>query len=249
MQTSTVSPAAVRRGGRPRDAAPRVVVVSLDMAASLEWVNRLRRACSLRCVVRPWGDRLGYEYLRRARGVLAVLDCTTPEPVAELTQRVRSLRLLAPVTVSLDTRDDAAALLAAGALNVLHRGASEAAQAARITADVRWLCREIAAEGGGYRGEDDGGPDEVPSRPYKSQSLLLDVLVSAQRPLCCHDVRYLLGEAARPMSLPAVRARIQRLAPHLARQGLVCRRTVRWGADTLTLHAVDGRGGWSGAAG
>ncbi|MEO3974732.1 hypothetical protein [Streptomyces sp. CAU 1734] len=271
MRTGTLSPGATGapRPGRPRAEAPRVVVVSLDPAASLAWVARLRRACPLRLVVRPWGDQLGYEYLRRATGVLALLDSTAPEPVAELVQRVRSLRLLAPVTVSSATRVDTEALLGAGALNVLRRDTSAAVAAARITADLRWLCRSLATErtghigpaghGGGSGASGASGASGVsgvsgaeepcadPLKPsHRSQSLLLEILLGARAPLCCHDVRYLLGEASRPMSLPALRARIQRLAPHLAQHGLVCRRTVRWGADTFTLHPA-GSSGASGA--
>ncbi|MER5767285.1 hypothetical protein [Streptomyces sp. NPDC001985] len=222
-----------RRSARSRDGAPRVVVVSLAVPASLEWAVRLRRACPLRLVVRPWGDQLGYEYLRRAGGVLAVLDSPTPEPLAELVQRVRSLRLLGPVAVALGHRVDPEPLLAAGALNVLNRETTASALTARITADLRWLGRATGTE-----------PDPTTTAPeplkpsHRSQSLLLEILLGAQGPLCCHDVRYLLGEATRPMTLPALRARIQRLGPHLAQHGLVCRRTVRWGADTFTLYAT-----------
>ncbi|MFF2846369.1 hypothetical protein ACFVT5_08555 [Streptomyces sp. NPDC058001] len=240
MQSNVRSAIVPRRATRSRDTAPRVVVISPDVAASVEWATRLHKACAPRFVVRAWGDQLAYEYLRRASGVLALLDSPGPEPTDALVQRIRSLRLLAPVTVSVATRVDSAALLAAGAVNVLRRNTSENVIAARIEADLRWLRRGPAPG-------DDGsgphlGPDERPGplRPYRSQSLLLEILLGAQGSLCCHDVRWLLGEASRPMSLRALRARIERLAPHLARHGLECRRSVRWGADTFTLHALNG---------
>ncbi|MFF8960719.1 hypothetical protein [Streptomyces sp. NPDC014894] len=246
MRTVGMSAPAPRRPGRPRDGAPRVVIVSLDPAAGLLWAERLRKACPVRFVVRPWGDQLGYEYLRRARGALALLDSPEPEPVGELVQRVRSLRLLAPVTVAVGHRTDPEALLAAGAINVLNRDTTASALTARITADLRWLRRGAGPEPQGpARGcEGPSGPGalarpERPSPSHRSQSLLLEILLSAKSPLCCHDARYLLGSPHRPMTLPALRARIQRLGPHLARHGLACRRTVRWGADTFTLHPAE----------
>lgn len=215
------------RGG----AGPLVVIVSPDVEASVAWAKRLHRAGPPRFVVRRWGDQRGYEYLRRAPGVLALLDTPRPEPTAELVRRVRALRLLAPVAVATPGRVDCAALLAAGAVNVLCRNTAESAIAARIEADLRWLRRAP----GPTRGQ--GGE---PLRPYRSQSLLLEILLGARSPLCCHDLRWLLGDPSRPMSLRALRARVERLAPHLARQGLECRRNVRWGADTFTLHRLGG---------
>ncbi|MFE7134615.1 hypothetical protein ACFVIM_27520, partial [Streptomyces sp. NPDC057638] len=132
-----------------RERMPRVVAVSVDPAATLTWIGPTRQACRLKTVVRPWGDQLAYEYLRHTRGVLALLDATGREPVSELAQRVRSLSLLAPVTVTVapDSSVDPSALLSVGAVNVLRRGGSAAAQAARITADVRWLCRGLVTGG------------------------------------------------------------------------------------------------------
>ncbi|MGX2998690.1 hypothetical protein JNUCC64_31230 [Streptomyces sp. JNUCC 64] len=232
----TIDPPRVTAPPRPRPlprplrptTGPRVVIVSLDVDASVDWARRLHRAGPPRFIVRRWGDQRGYEYLRRAPGVLALLDAPRAEDPAELVQRVRSLRLLAPVAVATGIRVDSAALLAAGAVNVLRRDSAESAIAARIEADLRWLRRGP-------------GPDRgrrEPLRPYRSQSLLLEILLGARSPLCCHDMRWLLGDTERPMSLRALRARVERLAPHLARHGLECRRQVRWGADTLTVHPV-----------
>ncbi|WP_445399199.1 hypothetical protein ACSMX9_01200 [Streptomyces sp. LE64] len=225
-----------RPGPPPRPyrptAGPGVVIVSPDVDASLAWAGRLHRAGPPRYLVRRWGDHRGYEHLRRAPGVLALLDVPHPESGAELVQRIRSLRLLAPVAVATAHRVDHAALLSAGAVNVLRRNSAESALAARIEADLRWL-RRGPAPGPGRR---------EPLRPYRSQSLLLGILLAVRSPLCCHDMRWLLGDAARPMSLRALRARVARLAPHLARHGLVCHRQVRWGADTLTVRpAAQGR--------
>ncbi|MFE9661167.1 hypothetical protein [Streptomyces sp. NPDC005955] len=235
----TIDPPRVTAPPRPRplprlpraSAGPRVVIISPDVDASVEWARRLHRAGPPRFIVRRWGDQRGYEYLHRAPGVLALLDTPRHESGDELVQRVRSLRLLAPVAVATAHRVDSAALLAAGAVNVLRRDSAETAIAARIEADLRWLRRDL-------------GPDpgrREPLRPYRSQSLLMEILLAVRSPLCCHDMRWLLGDTARPMSLRALRARVERLAPHLARHGLECRRQVRWGADTLTVRPVGHR--------
>ncbi|GGX44607.1 hypothetical protein GCM10010353_69320 [Streptomyces chryseus] len=129
------------------------------------------------------------------------------------------------------------ALLDAGAFNVLDRDESPGVLAARLGADLRWLrrSRRPAAVG--------AGPAAAPS--FRTQALLLEVLWSLRGPVCCHDIRRLLGTPASPMSLPALRARIQRLAPYLAAEGLACLRSVRWGADTIS---VDRSGGAVGRA-
>jgi hypothetical protein len=228
---------------RPRDATLRVVVISCDVAASALWTTRLRGNFPFGVTLRPWGDQLGYEHLHRGPGVLALLDSAADEPTGVLVQRIRSLRLLAPVAVATGTPADCPALLAAGAVNVLRRSATAADLAARIDADLRWLGR--AGGTAKVRQPDLGGGQLTGNR---SQSLLLEILLGARGPLCCHDLRWLLGGASLPMTLPALRARVQRLAPHLARRGFVCDRDVRWGADTLTLRQVTAAAGEYGTA-
>ncbi|MEV7526068.1 hypothetical protein [Streptomyces sp. NPDC091371] len=213
------------------EAPPGVVVVQLD--EDPDWQDRLRRGSAVPLAFRSWGQaatgRLGL-----LRGVLTLLDSRVVCPPDELAGCVRSLSLLNPVVVS--TRRDGAAvraLLEAGAFNVLDRDESPGVLAARLGADLRWLRRS-------GRPAAAGAVPAATAPSFRTQALLLDVLCSLRGPVCCHDIRRLLGTPASPMSLPALRARIQRLAPHLAGEGLTCLRSGRWGADTISVHSSGG---------
>ncbi|MFD8009779.1 hypothetical protein [Streptomyces sp. NPDC058955] len=171
------------------------------------------------------------------RPLLAVLDLIDELPCGQAEAYVRCLRLLWPVVVATSRPEHTAALLGAGALNVLDRSAPPGDLNARLSADLRWVRRTDA----GLRGSAPRGWRRPASRaavpPFRTQSLLLDILTSLSGPVCCHDIRGLLGTPELPMSLPALRGRIQRLAPYLAERGVVCGRAVRWGADTITVSA------------
>ncbi|MFD7835451.1 hypothetical protein [Streptomyces sp. NPDC059761] len=213
--------------GRVPGRVPGVVVVQLD--EDPRWRDRLRRGSAVPLAFRSWGQAATGS-LGPLRGVLTLLDSRAACPSDELAGCVRSLSLLNPVVVS--TRRDGAAvraLLDAGAFNVLDRDESPGVLAARLGADLRWLRRSRTPAAAG------AGP--VAAAPsFRTQALLLEVLCSLRGPVCCHDIRRLLGTPASPMSLPALRARIQRLDPYLAGEGLTCRRSGRWGADTITVH-------------
>ncbi|MFE5023397.1 hypothetical protein ACFRAO_08795 [Streptomyces sp. NPDC056656] len=200
------------------------------------WLDRLRRASAVPLARRSWGQAVTGS-LGRLRGGLTLLDSPVACPPAELIGCVRSLSLLNPTVVS--TRRDGlevCALLHAGAFNVLDRDESPGVLAARLGADLRWLRRSRWPAAAGAR-----PATAAPS--YRTQALLLEVLCSLRGPVCCHDIRRLLGTPASPMSLPALRARIQRLRPYLASNGLICRRSGRWGAEMISVHHFEGAAG------
>ncbi|MFD3558098.1 hypothetical protein ACFWVU_00235 [Streptomyces sp. NPDC058686] len=214
--------------------APGVVVVQFD--EDPDWLDRLRRASAVPVAFQTW-ERAVTGSLGRPRGELTLLDSGVACAPAELVSCTRSLGLLNPVVVSI-RRDGAAvcALLDAGAFNVLDRDESPGVLAARVGADLRWLRRS------GWPAAADAGPATV-APSYRTQALLLKVLCSLRGPVCCHDIRRLLGTPSSPMSLPALRARIRRLTPYLASKGLTCRRSGRWGADTISVHHFEGAAG------
>ncbi|SFF47224.1 hypothetical protein SAMN05216251_115100 [Actinacidiphila alni] len=224
-RTRTAAP----RTRNPGTSGPLFVMLSSHPTASLTRAGSLRRSGLPGVVVRPWGDRLAYRYLRQAAGVLALLDAAPGEPAEVLEQRVRALSLLAPVAVLGAAGDAAAPLLSAGAVNVFGPDLDESVLCARLGADLRWLRRTSPRRGPRALG---------PLRPYREQSLLLEILLEHRAPLCCHQLRWLLGKGASPMTLPALRARIGRLEPHLAERGYACDRIPRWGADTFVVRRM-----------
>ncbi|MFD3993231.1 hypothetical protein [Streptomyces sp. NPDC058583] len=163
-------------------------------------------------------------------GRLTLLDSASPRSPGELESYVRSLALVTHVVVSTAQEGSSAALLTAGAVNVLDRNALPGVLGARLGADLRWLRRIRTAPA--HDGDGEG------ALPFRTQALLLEILCALPGPVCCHDIRRLLGAPGRLMTLPALRGRIRRLGPHLAERGLECGRTVRWGADTITVHAA-----------
>ncbi|MFD3947947.1 hypothetical protein [Streptomyces sp. NPDC058579] len=207
-----------------------IAVVSLD--GDEGWVAMLRRACGHALVPLTWSQAVERGRDGR-RGRLTLLDSATPRSTGELESYVRSLALVTHVVVSTAQEGSSAALLTAGAVNVLDRNALPGVLGARLGADLRWLrrIRPVPTRDGDVEGEGEGAPS------FRTQALLLEVLCALPGPVCCHDIRRLLGAPGRLMTLPALRGRIQRLGPHLAERGLACGRTVRWGADTITVHA------------
>lgn len=220
-----------RASGDPPD----VAVVSLD--GDEGWVARLRRACGHALVPLTWSQAVDRGSDGR-RSRLTLLDSATPRSLGELESYVRSLALVTHVVVSTAQEGSSAALLTAGAVNVLDRDALPGVLGARLGADLRWLQRIRPTPTLIPRLIQHGDREVAPS--FRTQSLLLEILCALPGPVCCHDIRRLLGTPGRLMTLRALRGRIQRLGPHLAELGIVCGRTVRWGADTITVHALDG---------
>ncbi|MFJ3904010.1 hypothetical protein [Streptomyces sp. NPDC090025] len=223
---------ASKSGFRARTGAPSYVgVVSLDRDET--WLWRLRRAGGPLLVPLTWSQAAD----RGSDGRLTLVDSAVPREIAELEECVRSLVLVSQVVVSTAEHRHTTALLEAGAVNVLHRDAPPGVLVARLDAELRWLGRTGTQPKAPAWDLPHGGGEPAPS--FRTQSLLIDILRTLPGPVCCHDVRRLLGAPGRLMTLRALRSRIQRLAPHLAELGIVCVRTVRWGADTLTVHALD----------
>ncbi|MFG2887401.1 hypothetical protein ACGFYV_34845 [Streptomyces sp. NPDC048297] len=213
---------------------PDVVVVPLDR--DTEWEARLRRASCLDLVFRGWEQAVSGDHPAGVRSPVLLLDSGGARPLGELVACVRSLKIVTPVVVSAEGAENASRLLMAGALNVLDRNAPPGVLMARIEADLRWLRRTGAV---GDRRCATGAPRLAVQAPaFRTQALLLDVLCSLRGPVCCHDIRMLLGTPAQPMTLRALRARIERLEPYLTRHGVRCLRSVRYGADTIDVEAL-----------
>jgi DNA-binding response OmpR family regulator len=199
------------------------VVISLDRELSRPLLRDMRRTQALPPVVHAWGANQAYaELLTRSRP-LAVLDVPHRECAPDVERRVAALRRLAPVVVLLPEVADTAAVLDAGATNVLARDMPVEELAVRLAADRRWLAahepyapREL--------------PPELLAHPA-SQRVLLSLLLfqDSTRSWCCHDLMLLLGSAGQPMSRAALYARMLRLEGPLGRLGLVLRRTGGWG--------------------
>ncbi|MFC9243301.1 hypothetical protein ACFT7S_04415 [Streptomyces sp. NPDC057136] len=178
-------------------------------------------------MVNPWGTLHAYgELLTRRPRPLAVLDVPDEGCAHELGRRVGILRRLAPVTVLAPEGTCPAALLEAGATNVLARSMPIEELAARLMADQRWVAKDKAHTSRSQ--EQDPLPRHLLPQQV-SQRVLLSLILADPEPWCCHDLTRLLGSAEQPLTRAALRARMPRLDPHLGRLGLALRRTGRWG--------------------
>lgn len=217
--------------GEGRQAAD-CVVISLDRERSRPLLRDMRRTQALPPVVHAWGANQAYaELLTRSRP-LAVLDVPHRECAPDVERRVAALRRLAPVVVLLPEGADTAAVLDAGATNVLAREMAAEELAVRLAADRRWVAahepyapREL--------------PRELLAHPA-SQRVLLSLLLfqDSTRSWCCHDLMQLLGSAGQPMSRAALYARMLRLEGPLGRLGLVLQRTGGWGRTCYSAVPV-----------
>lgn len=206
------------------------VVFSLARERSGRLLRDARRTQLLPPVVNSWGTLPAYgELLTRRPPPLAVLDVPDKDCAYELPYRVALLRRLAPVTVLAPAGISPAALLEAGAENVLDRNMPVEELAARLQADQRWVARDTA---GRSRSEEQHRTPWIPPHllpPQATQRVLVSLILSDPHPWCCHDLTSLLGSAEQPLTRAALRARMPRLAPHLARLGLALHRTGGWG--------------------
>ncbi|WP_157857314.1 hypothetical protein [Streptomyces yerevanensis] len=218
------------------------VVISLDRARSGPLLRDARRTQLLPPVVHPWGALHAYAELLTGRPrPLAVLDVPDERCAYVLGHRVALLRRLAPVTVLVPEDTCPAALLEAGATNVLARSMPVEELAARLVADQRWLARKEARTPW-YQGQAQG-QELSPSHllPHQaSQKVLLGLFLADPQPWCCHDLTRLLGSAEQPLARAALRARMLRLAPLLDRLGLALCRTGRWGRFSYTVVSSAG---------
>lgn len=217
----------------PTDPAayPVDIVLSLQRERTTALLRTLRSQHVLPTLVHAWGSEQAYSaMLRHAERPLTVLDVPDTRWDETLEHRVHALSNLSTVIVLTPEESDPSALLLAGAVNVMVRDMPPRELAGRITAERRWLdSRERPVR---------RGPTHTarlrPRRPRQSsQALLLDMLCSATRPWCCHDLRLLLGTPDEPMSRRALRARIDRLDERLSAHGVSVNCSTQWGRTAL----------------
>jgi hypothetical protein len=171
-----------------------------------------------------WGSESVCASILKCRPAMILLDLPRAG-FDELTGLVQAASLIAPVAVLRPGKRNALAAFGAGALDVLDRQAPAAELAVRIHADLRWCIRSA--------------PSRWNAVTSASQGLLFDVISRAQAPVCCHHLRLLLGTPSAPMSLRALKARIQRLQPAFADSGLVLVEDRQWGLTTYRAREPD----------
>lgn len=158
--------------------------------------------------VLPWGTARMYAYIAERSSPLLLLDLARGAGARETARAVSALALAAPVVVMGFDDTDVLGAFRAGAYNVLDRRLPPVELAARLRADAR-RCR--------------CAPAAVPSRlnwATASQRLLFEVMVQVPAPVCCHRLRTLFGSPGRPLTLRALKARVQRLLPAIEGAGM-----------------------------
>ncbi|MFD4598131.1 hypothetical protein ACFWPQ_08825 [Streptomyces sp. NPDC058464] len=209
---------------------PVSIVLTLQREQTASLLRAMRSQRVLPAQTHTWGSERAYGALLHEVGPrLTVLDVPGSQWSDGLEQRVRALSNISSVVVLVPDHTDSVRLLRAGAANVLPRDSPPRELAGRIAAERRWLDmrrspRRQAAESPPFRAV----------RPQQhSQQVLFDILGSASRPWCCHDLCLLLGTAGEPMSRRALQGRIVRLNERLARDGLSVDCTTQWGRTTF----------------
>lgn len=199
-------------------------LVSVDETPSSVLAMRLDKAgLRLGAAVR-WGSESACASMLERRPAMILLDAHSTEADG-LVGLVRAASLIAPVAILRHEGRDALAAFSAGAVNVLDRQAPAAELAWRIRANLR-RCPPVPS------------PPAYPQRTA-SQRLLFHVMAQAQGPVCCHYLRLLLGTPSLPLTLRALRARIQRLLPHFADHGLALVVDGQWGRVTYQTRSAD----------
>lgn len=170
-----------------------------------------------------WGSEEACAAMLERKPAMILLDVPTTEADG-LARLVRAASLIAPVAVLRHQGRDAVAAFTAGAVDVLDRQRPAAELAWRIHADLR---RRPPL------------PAPPPSAAGTAgQRLLFDVIARAQAPICCHHLRLLLGTPCLPMTLRALKARIQRLQPVFAHHGLTLVVHHQWGLATYHTRSA-----------
>ncbi|MFJ9039038.1 hypothetical protein ACIRF8_20890 [Streptomyces sp. NPDC102406] len=219
----------------PTDATtyPVDVVLTLQRERTAALLRALRGQHVLPTLMHDWGAEQAYSaMLHGTERPLTVLDVPDTRWDATLAHRVHALSKLSTVIVLTPERSegsDAAALLLAGAVNVMSRGTPPRELAGRITAERRWLDSRRPP----WQGRSRPLTDRLQRPRQSSQSLLFDMVCSAVRPWCCHELRLLLGTADEPMSRRALRARIDRLETRLGAHGVSVDCSTQWGRTAL----------------
>ncbi|MDX2394079.1 hypothetical protein NJL88_29265 [Streptomyces sp. DK15] len=160
--------------------------------------HRLERAGLHITAHARWQDGLALAQLHSHGPALLLLDIPQAEEEA-VPALVRAARLIAPIAVLPPTPACTLAAFAAGAVNVLDRSAPAAELTWRIQAGLHRLT----------------APATHARRISRSgvQNMLFDILTGARQPVCCHHLRLLMGSPDLPMTMRALKARIQRLHP------------------------------------
>jgi DNA-binding response OmpR family regulator len=212
------------------DAAPRrtgrASIVSLNPAGARPLAAQLRGAGLTVVRVVGWGVSGLRQVLAHHETIL--FDLAGGLDAAEVSRCVRALRHVGPVIAIAPDGADATVALAAGAVNVLHRGQPAPAMVARIRADLRWLRAHRTLR-------------PAVTDPTGHGWFLMHVFARARVPICCHDLRWLLGQPERPLTREALRARLQTAEPALRACGLTIRRDSGWGASTYSIATAPGR--------
>jgi hypothetical protein len=223
MQTQTIR--RIHRAPPVRAHLP--TLVSVDETSSSALAQRLGHAgLALDDAVR-WGSESACASMLERRPVMILLDAPTTDADG-LAGLIRAASLIAPVAVLRDEGRDAVAAFTAGAFDVFDRQIPAAELAWRIHANLR-RCPPLPvprASAGGTA----------------SQRLLFDVITRAQAPVCCHHLRLLLGTPFLPMTLRALKARIQRLLPVFADHGLTLIVDQQWGLATYRTRSAEAPG-------
>jgi hypothetical protein len=202
-------------------------LVSLEFGESRGLVARLREAGASIPWALPWGSLASYEGILAGAAPFVLLDEPMPDREARLIEYTRVLGLLIPVVVCAPPKVDAAAVFAAGALDVLDRTQPAEQVRARLSARARGLptrSKRMAA-----LATDNAVPVRGGAGAHsRGQRVLVSLLAQIRSSICCHDLGLLLGPAGHPLSSPAVRARMRRLSPALFRFGVVLSVESHW---------------------
>ncbi|MET7718395.1 hypothetical protein [Streptomyces sp. NPDC005407] len=198
-------------------------LVSVDETSNSTLALRLGQAgLALGAAVR-WGSEAACASMLERRPALILLDVPTTEADG-LARLVRAASLIAPVAVLRHQGRDAVTAFTAGAVDVLDRQRPPAELACRIHANLR-RHRPLP-------------PPSPSTAGTASQRLLFDVITRAQAPICCHHLRLLLGTPCLPMTLRALKARIQRLLPVFTHHGLTLIVDHQWGLATYRTRST-----------
>ncbi|MFJ3773233.1 hypothetical protein ACIPX0_16195 [Streptomyces sp. NPDC090075] len=215
---------------------PVSIVLTLQREQTASLLRSLRSQQVLPTQTHTWGSERAYGALLHEAGPrLAVLDVPGSQWNDGLEQRVHALSNISSVVVLVPDHTDSVRLLLAGAANVLPRASPPRELASRIAAERRWLDMRRSSR----RRAADSPPFRAVRAQQHSQQVLFDILCSASRPWCCHDLCLLLGTAGEPMSRRALQGRIVRLNERLARDGLSVDCATQWGRTTF-LGLVEG---------
>lgn len=200
------------------------VMVSVEYQGSLELARCLSKARAPLGPVLSWGKHSTFHYMFEHSPPMLLLDLPRPTSPAHLAGLVRALSLVGKVVVLGPQELSSLAAFDAGAYNVLDRRAPAVELAARMRADVR-RCRFGARPTLDWRGGH-----------ALTQRLLFRLMAQAATPLCCHDLCLLLGNPDRPLTLRALKARVQRLLPAFEAEGIAVSAEMQWRRAVFEVH-------------